>query len=99
MNAVLAGILRGSGQQAIGALVIASSFLVAIPSSYYLVFHTHWALLAGLPLLGGVEPVARVWLVVATCGMLQSVALSSIIARWDWDAQARRVVKAIKAGG
>ncbi|GAX76873.1 hypothetical protein CEUSTIGMA_g4319.t1 [Chlamydomonas eustigma] len=96
INATLAGILRGSGQQGVGAIVNAGCFFLAIPASYYLVFHTHWALLQPLPLLGGIDPVARVWLVVGACGMLQSGVLLSVITRWDWDAQARRVLTNIQ---
>ena len=55
------------------------------------------ALLEGVPLLGAIDPVARVWAVVAACGMLQSGVLMSVISRWDWKEQAKRVVKGIKA--
>ena len=46
----------------------------------------------GLPLIGDIHPVARVWAVVAACGMVQSGVLMAVISRWDWAEQARRVV-------
>ncbi|GAX80512.1 hypothetical protein CEUSTIGMA_g7950.t1 [Chlamydomonas eustigma] len=97
-NAVLAGVLRGSGQQGIGAMVNGACFMVAIPSSYFLAFQADWSVMSGVPLLGSLEPVARVWMGVSAGAMLQSVVLMSLMSRWDWDDQAKRVVRGIKAG-
>ena len=69
LNAVLSGVLRGSGQQAIGALVNGGCFFVAIPASYYLVFHTNWSVTHLVP---GLVPCFDGWTRVAKCG--QAVA-------------------------
>lgn len=90
INAVLSGVLRGSGEQAVGAAISSVYLACALPLCYSLTFLAP-TLFTGLPIIGGVtEPVARVWMGVALGSACQAAVQLTLISRWDWEAKARR---------
>uniref|UniRef100_A0A7R9V131 Multidrug and toxic compound extrusion protein n=1 Tax=Chlamydomonas euryale TaxID=1486919 RepID=A0A7R9V131_9CHLO len=90
LNAVLAGIMRGSGQQAVGALISFVAFVLCVPLCYFLGFQADPAVLATLPFVGGLQPVARVWLGIAIGGCAQTCLLLLYLSRFNWQAIADR---------
>mmetsp|Transcript_15098 Transcript_15098/g.32719 ORF Transcript_15098/g.32719 Transcript_15098/m.32719 type:complete len:614 (+) Transcript_15098:102-1943(+) len=91
VNAVVNGVLRGSGQQALGASVNATAFLFAIPAAYLFAFQ-------GVNpggVLAGMSTVGKIWSGVAVGPTVQAVILLVLMSRWNWGKEVDRVRRAI----
>lgn len=87
VNAVVSGVLRGSGRQLLGAGVNAFGyFVVGVPLAAFLAFNMN----LGLP---------GFWYGVSTGACVQAVVLLVLLSRWDWGAEAARVQALMQGGG
>lgn len=84
VNAVVSGVLRGSGRQMLGAGInVIGYWVIGVPLAAYLAFR------GGLGLQG-------FWVGV-TCGaFVQAVVLLTVLFRWDWQAEVERVQALLK---
>lgn len=81
MVAVLGGVLRGSGHQAMGALLnLCGYWLVGCPLAMLLGFKLRW-------------DVVGFWCGLATATTLQAVILSVAVSRFDWQQEAQRAAR------
>eukprot|EP00877_Chromochloris_zofingiensis_P004859 jgi/Chrzof1/14374/Cz09g00140.t1 len=84
INAVISGVLRGSGRQLLGAGINAVGyFVIGVP------------LAAALAFKGGLG-VYGFWIGVATGAAVQAVVLLGLLSRWNWYNEAERVQQAMK---
>lgn len=76
-----------------GSLISGSYFAVATALTYGLNFALPPGVIEQLPILGGMEPVARIWMGVVLGAVCQFSVLSTYIAKWDWQEQARKAAQ------
>ncbi|KAF8062039.1 DTX2 [Scenedesmus sp. PABB004] len=87
VNAVVSGVLRGSGRQLLGAAINALGYwAIGTPLAAWLAF-------AGGP--GGPMGLPGFWVGVATGACVQAVVLLAMLLRWDWRAEVARVQRAL----
>lgn len=89
VNAVVSGVLRGSGRQLLGAGINALGyFAVGVPLAAFLAFK------------GGLAvPLHGFWWGVSAGAGVQAFVLLFLLSRWDWSAQAARVQARMRAAG
>lgn len=84
LNAVVAGVLRGSGRQLLGAAINGLGYwAIGIPLAAFLAFK------------GGMG-VHGFWIGVTAGATVQAVVLLAILFRWDWQKEVARVQQLLK---
>lgn len=84
LNGVVAGVLRGSGRQMLGASINGLGYwVIGIPLAAFLAFPGN---------LG----VHGFWIGITVGAFVQAVVLLAIIFRWDWQQEVERVQKLLR---
>eukprot|EP00879_Flechtneria_rotunda_P021271 GHRR01022410.1.p1 GENE.GHRR01022410.1~~GHRR01022410.1.p1 ORF type:complete len:217 (+),score=52.76 GHRR01022410.1:45-695(+) len=86
VNAVVSGVLRGSGRQMLGATINAIGYwVIGVPLAAYLAFY------GGMGMNG-------FWVGVTGGACVQAVVLMAMLLRWDWKAEVARVQSLLQSG-
>ena len=86
LNAVLNGVLRGTGMQKIGATVnLVGYWVLGVPLSAVLGFKLGWG-------------VFGFWVGVGLTSVLQAVVIYLVVSRFNWEGLARRATEVVVKG-